>query len=233
MARLDGIFDHSKTIQRPPYRALLSEAWSFLFYHPAPPDPATLPSGNGQIVLLIPAFLTTDFVTKPIRFFLKRCGYRVFGWDLGINWGPTPRVLAGLRRRARELRGLNGGPISVIGVSMGGLLARDLAYDCPDDIRDVVTLVSPFRLPTASTIEPLVRICAPFFSTAIDLERLARPLPVPATAVFTRDDGIVTWKSCTSDDSTCVSVEVTGTHLTICRNPEVLRCVGERLAREQ
>ena len=112
-------------------------------------------------------------------------------------------------------------------------MARDLAYDCSDDIRDVVTLVSPFRLPTASTIEPLVHICAPFYSTAIDLERLARPLPVPATAIFTRDDGIVTWESCTSDHSTCVSVEVTGRHVTICRNPEALRRVAESLARQQ
>jgi pimeloyl-ACP methyl ester carboxylesterase len=231
MARLNGIFDRSERERRPPYRALLSEARSLLFYHPAPPDPATMPSGNGHVVLIIPAFLTTDIVTRPIRAFLERCGYRVLGWDLGINWGPTPRILLGLRRRVAELRDIEGGPISVIGVSLGGLLARDVAYDCPDGIRDVITLVSPIVLPTASTIEPLIRLCAPFYSSAIDLERLHRPLPMPATAVFTRGDGLVAWQSCASDDPNCISVEVTGSHVTICRNPEVLRLVAGRLAR--
>ncbi|HXA69788.1 MAG TPA: hypothetical protein VNW24_05015, partial [Stellaceae bacterium] len=72
------------------------------------------------------------------------------------------RILGELRRRLKELRRLEGGPISVIGVSLGGLLARDLACDHAKDIRKVITLVSPFRLPTASTIEPLVHLCARF-----------------------------------------------------------------------
>ena len=153
-----------------------------------------------------------------------------FGWGLGVNWGPTPRLLRGLRRRTQELVAVEGGPISVIGVSLGGLLVRDLAHDCPDDIRHVVTLVSPFRLPTASTIEPLVRLCTPFYSRDIDVARLARPLPVPSTAVFSRQDGIVAWESCTSDEAHGVAVEVSGPHMTICRNPDALLAVAKRLA---
>ena len=181
-------------------------------------------------MLVVPAFLTTDIVTRPLRRFLERCGYRPFGWELGVNWGPTPRLLDGLRKRLRQLRALEGRPISVIGVSLGGLLARDLAHDCAGDIRHIVTLVSPFRLPTASTIEPLVRLCARFYSPDIDLSRFSSPIAVPSTAVFTRDDGIVAWQSCRCDEMGCDPIEVTGSHLTICRNPDVLRSIAKKLA---
>ena len=230
MHGLDGIFDRSNVVRRPPYRRLWRETWSLLFDHPVAPDPADLPHGGGHVVLVVPAFLTTDIVTRSLRQFLGRCGCRAFGWACGVNWGPTPRALRGLRRRLRELRELERGPISVIGVSLGGLLVRDLAYDHPEDIRHVVTLASPFRLPTASTIEPLVRLCARGYAPDIDVPRLALPLPVPSTAIFTRDDGLVAWESCRSEEAGCDSVEVSGPHLTICRNPDVLRIVGAKLA---
>jgi len=231
MRSLDGIFDHSGVVPRPPYGWLLREARSLLTYRPPAPESAGMSPGHGHVVLVVPAFLTTDIVTRPLRRFLERCGYRAFGWGLGVNWGPTPRAQDGLRLRLRQLGALEGGPISLIGVSLGGLLVRDVAYDCAEDIRHVVTLVSPFRLPTASTIEPLVRLCARFYSSDIDIRRLSSPLPVPSTAVFTRDDGIVAWQSCISDEAGGDSVEVTGSHLTICRNPAALRLIAEKLAR--
>ncbi len=186
--------------------------------------------GRNHVVLVVPGFLAADVVTRPLRRYLERCGFRVFGWGMGVNLGPTPRLLAGLRRRLSELRRLEGAPISVIGVSLGGLLVRDLAYDRADDIRCVVTLASPFRLPTASPLEPLVQLCAPFYSASIDPARLADPLPMPSLAIYTRDDGLVAWQSCSADDENSLAVEVRGSHVTICRNPEVMRIVAERLA---
>jgi len=233
MSAVSHLFDRTGAVRRPPYRLLLNEAWSLISYRPRPPDPEALPGGRGHVVLVIPAFLTPDAVTKPLREFLTRCGYRAFGWKLGINWGPTPRLLGALRHRLTELRALEGGPITVIGVSLGGLLARDLACDQPRDVREVITLVSPFRLPTASTIEPLVHLCAAFYSSAIDAARISGPLPVPAMAIFTRDDGLVAWQSCLSDDAQCEVAEVTGPHVTICRNPAVLRLLATRLGRPE
>jgi pimeloyl-ACP methyl ester carboxylesterase len=231
MPRLDGVFDHSGRVRRPPYRRLWRELWSFLFHYPPPPEPAAFAQGGGHVVLVVPpAALGGDFATRPLRQFLTRCGYRVYGWGLGINWGPTPRLLAGLRRRLRELHRIEGRPVSVVGVSLGGLLARDLAYDCAQEIRQVITLASPFRLPTATTIEPLFHLLARFYEPNLNVVRLATPLPVASTAFFTRDDGVVAWESCESDSSTCRSIEVTGAHLTICRNPEVLGPLAEVLA---
>lgn len=229
MSRTDGYFDRSGRVTRPPYRRLWREVASFCFEYPKAPDASEFRSGNGHVVLVIPGFLTPDATTAPLRRFLTRCGYRAFGWGLKVNFGPTPRLLAGLERRFEECRALAGGPISVIGISLGGLFARNLAFEHPGDIRQVITLVSPYRLPTATTIEPLVQICAPFFSREIDLARLATPLPVPSTAVYTREDGLVAWETCRGEEPQGVSVEVPGKHVTICRNPAMLRTVGRRL----
>ena len=230
MSQIDAYFDRTGQIHRPPYRRLWREAASFLFEYPKAPNPSEFKAGDGHVVLVIPGFLTPDANTSPLRKFLKSCGYRAFGWGLNVNFGPTPRLLEGLERRFQECHAIGGGPISVIGVSLGGLYARNLAFDHPGDIRHVITLVSPFRLPTASTIEPLVRICAPFFSDEIDIGRLAAPLPVPSTSVFTREDGLVAWETCRSEEPNGLTVEVQGKHVTICRNPATLRIVGRRLA---
>ncbi len=230
MSRIDTYFDRSGRVPRPPYRRLWREVASFCFEYPKAPDPREFDSGEGHVVLVIPGFLTSDAYTAPLRRFLKKCGYRVFGWGLKVNFGPTPRLVAGLERRFQELHELADGPISVIGISLGGLFARNLAFEHPDEIRQVITLVSPYRLPTACTIEPLVRICAPFFSSEVDVARLATPLPVPSTAVYTREDGLVAWETCRGDEPKGLSVEVPGKHVTICRNPATLRTVGHRLA---
>jgi hypothetical protein len=225
-----AIFDRAGTVRRPPARRLLNEGWSYVAYRPAPPDPAGLPHGNGLVVLVVPAFLTNDSFTTPLRAFLRRCGFQPFGWQLGVNWGPTPQLLAGLRRRLTALCRAQAGPIGVIGLSLGGLLARDLAHDRPEAIRHVVTLASPSRLPTASTAELLVRACMHRYSPDIQVARLAQPLPVPTTTIYTRDDGIVASESCRGSGVNEVVLEVGGSHTTIGRNPEVLRPIVERLA---
>jgi pimeloyl-ACP methyl ester carboxylesterase len=199
-----------------------------LSYHPAAPDPHELPPGEGHVVLVVPAFLCGDFVTLPLRRFLASCGYRPFGWEAGVNFGPTERALTALRARILDLAAREGGPISLIGVSLGGLLARDAAHDLPVAVRQVVTIGSPIRLPTASAIEPLFHLCAPFYSATIDLDRFAAMPPVPCTAIYSKEDGLVAWQSCTSgEDDSC---EVGGPHLLMCRNPKALRELAHRLA---
>jgi pimeloyl-ACP methyl ester carboxylesterase len=229
MGGLNDAFDRTGRIRRPPYRWLLREAYAGLTYRPPLPDHRDLPPGRNRVVLLVPAFLTTDRVTRWLRLFLQRCGYRPCGWELGLNFGPTPRLMAGLRKRLAELRALADDRVSLVGVSLGGLMARDLAFDHPSDVRDVITLASPYNLPTATTIEPLVRIVGSFYDPAIDIDRLASPLPMRSTAMFTRDDGLVAWESCRREEENCSIVEFAGPHLTVCRNPDVLRAVAASL----
>jgi pimeloyl-ACP methyl ester carboxylesterase len=230
MLELKGVFSRGKGRTRPRYRQLLREIGATYSYFPPLPDPASMPRGDGHVVLVIPAFLVGDPFTSPLRKFLLACGYRCQGWELGVNWGPTPALMDGLRRRFAELRAEQGGPITLIGVSLGGLMARYLAYDYPEDVRQVITLVSPYNLPTKSTIAPLVRLCAPFYSASIEIGRLAQPLPVPAAALFTRDDAIVAWESCCDGNERCAAIDVGGPHMWVCRNPKALVAVAERLA---
>ena len=224
-----AIFDRTGTVRRPPAWRVFRETLSHLTYFPPLPDRADVPPGDAHVVLAIPGFLRKDRTTRELRAFLDQCGYRSFGWGLGVNWGPSPQLVAGLRRRLAQLRALEGGPVSVIGVSLGGLFARDLAHDAPDDVRQVITIASPISLPTASTVEPMIRLSARFYRPAIDVARLAAPLAIPSCAIFTRDDGTVAWETCRSADPNCLNIEASGPHSSIQRNPEVLRAVAMRL----
>jgi hypothetical protein len=231
-SRLDDLFDRTGAVQRPSFARLPKEIWALVAHRSLPPRPADLPPGDGHVVLVIPAFLTAEFLTKPMCRFLSSCGYRAVGWGLGINWGPTDHLAQGLRARLDELY-TESGPVSVVGVSLGGVMARDLAYDRPREVRHVVTLASPFHLPTASTIEGLFRLCASFQTLAIDPQRLSQNLPVPSTAIYTKDDGVVAWQSCFCDDRDCFVAEVGGPHMSIGQNPAALRVLAMRLAASQ
>jgi pimeloyl-ACP methyl ester carboxylesterase len=231
MLDLKGVFVRGQGRTRPRYRQLLREFGAAFTYFPPLPDPAAMPRGGGEIVLIVPAFLVGDSYSAPLRKFLAACGYRACGWGLGVNWGPTPALMAGLRRRFAELRAEQGGPITLIGISLGGLMARYLAYEFPQDVRQVITLASPYNLPTLSTLEPLVRLCAPFYSAAIEIGRLAEPLPVPAAALFTREDAVVAWESCIDGQESCAAIDVGGPHILICRNPKALAAVAQQLAK--
>ena len=226
-------FDRSGRVSRLSYGQLFGEVAALLFDHPTPPDTRQLPHGGDHVVLVIPAFLTGDWATAPFRRFLRRCGLRAEGWRLGVNWGPTPRILDGLQNRLSALRAVEQGPVSLVGISLGGLLARDLAQKRPADVRQVITMASPWRLPTASTIEPLVHVAAPFYSRDIDLTRLGGPLPMPAMSLYTRDDGVVAWQSCFAAEANGAgddTIEVRSAHVTICRNPQAMAAMVERLA---
>lgn len=230
MGKLDGVFDREGRVFRPPRRWLLRELASLAAPHSRWVDPVRAEPGRGETVLVIPPFLTPDLLMAPFRSALARCGHRVEGWGLGPNFGPTPRLLAGLRRKLDTMVQRKGGPVTVLGVSLGGLLARDLAHDHPDRVRQVITVASPFRLPTAATIEPLFHLVAHRYVDGFDFKRLGAPLPVPSLAIYTREDGIVSWESCVSDEPLGANVEVSGRHMVICQYPEVIRAVTERLA---
>ncbi len=163
--------------------------------------------GDGHGVLLLPGWLTDDAATAPLRHALRRLGYAAHGWGLGRNLGPTADVHAGLPRRLRALHAATGGPVSLVGVSLGGVLARRLAGEHPELVRRVVTLSSPFRL----------------------YEDGRAPGPVPTTSVFTRGDGIVPWQACVEGWPGADDVEVRGSHCGLGHNRLALRVVTDRL----
>src|SRR5260370_28095154 len=112
----------------------------------AAPWLATAPRGDGHGVLVLPGLLASDASTLPLRGFLSWLGYDVRGWNLGRNEGPTEEVLAGLPRALLAHARRTGRPVSVIGWSLGGIYARELARRQPKHVRRVITLGSPFAM---------------------------------------------------------------------------------------
>src|SRR5439155_5325470 len=184
--------------------------------------PASLPRGDGHPVLVIPALFSSDRMTRSFRNQLAALGYRVEGWGTGINIGPTQSAWDITAERLRAMASQTGQSVTIIGHSLGGVLARALASERPELVRRVITICSPFRLPTASRLEPLYRMLSPWhIDEEVLLSRIAAPPPIPTTAIYTRRDGIVAWSSCIDTPVPGrENVAIDGAHATILGNPE-------------
>ena len=106
---------------------------------------AAAPRGDGHPVLVFPGLLASDFSTQPLRSFLKAHGYAVHGWKQGRNLGLRPGVEPDMLERIEELYERHGRrKLSLVGWSLGGIYARQLAKRVPDKVRCVISLGSPF-----------------------------------------------------------------------------------------
>ena len=146
---------------------------------------------DGPPVLVIPGFLGTDRTTMDLRRALARAGWRAHPWLLGINTGAKKDTLDLLCKRLKDLEDPR--KVLVVGWSLGGMFARQLAHRCPDKVRGVVTLASPFSgdLKTNTNVREFYEriaghdVNAPPFPVNND-----KP-PVPTRALWGRRDGIV------------------------------------------
>src|ERR1700726_1779674 len=102
------------------------------------------PKGDGHPVLTLPGFLASDLSMAPMRRYLKELGYETYAWKMGRNVGGVSRMRAALRERLAEIHAATSRKVSIVGWSLGGVYARDLALQAPDMVRCVVTLGSPF-----------------------------------------------------------------------------------------
>jgi hypothetical protein len=226
----------------PPLPYLLTEgvralAEYGLFLGTGPLRPA-LPRGDGHPVLVLPGLGATDVSTRGLRGVLRRLDYHVHGWQLGRNVGPTAKAVSGMRERLDDLTDRYGRTVTVIGWSLGGIYARELARQSPEQVRQVVTLGSPIRL--ARTDQSRASWLYSRYSHLhvtdgnVPLERERAPLRVPATSIYSRFDGIVAWQSCLAAPSPhSENVAVLGSHLGLGHNPAVIWVVADRLAQPE
>lgn len=241
MINLPSLDTEGRVVVPPSKRHLLREFRSVFMPRPRPfrhPLLRRAPLGDGHPVYVLPGFLTNDSRTRHLRRLLLSLGYAVYGWGEGVNWGPTDRAIAAIERRLQEIRRRHGRKVTLIGHSLGGLLARELAKKFPEDVRGVVMLGSPIRLPTATSLAVLFRLLARFHRTAhgMEIEALNAPPPaaIPVTAIYTREDGIVAWESCLEQaGERRENIEVRGTHSTLPSNPLALAVVADRLAQPE
>lgn len=196
------------------------------------------PRGEPHPVLVLPGLLASDVSTVALRGWLRGLGYPVVGWELGRNLGPTREVVDGLPLLVERLAAKHGTPVSIVGWSLGGIFARTLALRCPHQIRQVVTLGSPFagtrrRADDSPGSRAYQRYAHLHAADRIhpSTEAVRGPLPVPSTSVYSRWDGVVDWRACLQPvGPTSENVAVHGSHLGLGHNPAVLWAVADRLA---
>lgn len=201
-----------------------------------------MPQGDGHPVLVIPGFMSTDRATAPLRFYLKSRNYVPYRWELGRNLADFHKIEETIYERLLELNSKHGRKVSIVGWSLGGVYAREIARRHPDSVRQVITLGSPFGGITGdNNIEWIFEMVTGRKVTEVDhipqdvLESIPKPTPVPTTAIYSKTDGVVAWQHCMEKEEGPITenVEVFGSHIGLGHNPGVLACIAERLSQPE
>jgi pimeloyl-ACP methyl ester carboxylesterase len=196
------------------------------------------PRGDGHPVLTLPGFLASDLSMAPMRRYLRELGYDTYAWDRGRNTGGLSRMRASVRDRLAEIYAATGRKVSLVGWSLGGVYARDLALQAPDMVRCVVTLGSPFANDVRAT--NATRLYEALSGEAVEHNSelrmaIAGDLPVPSSSIYSRTDGIVNWRTCISRPSeTAENIEVhLASHVGLGVNAAALWALADRLAQPE
>lgn len=217
----------------------LRAAWEFGAVIPAWPMLQRAPAGDGHSVIVFPGLSASDTSTLPLRGYLQGLGYSVSGWNQSHNFGPRAGVLQEARRQVQATFAESGNKVSLIGWSLGGVYARELAKELPECVRSVITLGTPFAGSHKSTnawrIYELTSGRKVEHETA--LFDLPTAPPVPTTSIYTRTDGVVAWQASQQARSEAnpftENVEVYASHIGLGVNPTTWWAVADRLAQAE
>jgi len=181
-------------------------------------------------VIVFPGLGAGDLSTAPLRNFLNAQGYETHGWDLGRNLGPREGVLEKSVARIAEIQKASGRKVSLVGWSLGGIYARELAKALPKIVRSVTTLGTPFGGdPKATNAWRYYQYASGHKLDDLDLlARVKEAPPVPTTSIYSRTDGVVAWQLSHQDES--ARAEVVASHVGMGLNPIALYAVADRLA---
>ena len=180
-------------VRGPPLRRLLGELGAPRLFVTLPAYRASRP----QAVMLLPGFAAHPLRMRRMGRALAQAGHQPHDWGLGFNLGPTQDNFAFLLGRVRDLAENSGAPIALVGWSLGGLFAREIARRLPDEVGLVITMGTPFsgdrrannawrayQLVTGHAVD-----CPP-----IECDFAAKP-PVPTVALWSPRDGVVAPRS--------------------------------------
>lgn len=194
-----------------------------------------LPSGNGAPVIVIPGFGASDTTTRPLRHALTALGYDVSGWHQGKNKGMTRPISDGLKAMLASTYARHEMPVTLIGWSLGGVFARELARKQPQQVQQVFSLGSPIGgHPHANNVTALFALFNPAARQPPDMDafhqRSIAP-DVPCTAIYSKSDGIVSWRCCLEQPAAHTqNVEVKGPHCGFPWNQQVLDVLAKAMA---
>ena len=186
--------------------------------------------GNGERIILIPGWKSHDTVMYPVKRFLTKLGYAPEYWGLGINHGYVEKyrdqLLAKLKREDSTEK------IILIGWSLGGTIAREIAREMPDRVGSVITYGCPVVGGPTYTIGASVwdKKDTERIKALIEEKDITNPIEVPMSIIFTKNDSIVSWSACIDTKSKNVKhFEVDSTHLSLGIDPSVWRVIVNHL----
>ncbi|MEM7097832.1 MAG: alpha/beta fold hydrolase [Pseudomonadota bacterium] len=227
-----------RTIKAPAPGEMLREAFTPLTIPSLvlrSPQLALAPRGNGSTVLVWPGFGAGNTSTAFLRGYLSFLGYQAKGWEIGTNDGDVLKLLDILLEYTEQQA--RTGPVTLVGWSLGGYLAREVARDLPEQVKRVVTLGSPvIGGPKYTTVAPYFNARGQSLDEIERLvdERYEVPIQQPITAIYSRFDGVVAWQACIDELSPGVEhVQILSTHTGLGFSPEALLIIANRLARDK
>ncbi len=200
------------------------------------PFSSFLPKGDGHGVLVLPGFLASDTSTVPLRSLLSDLGYHVEGWNLGRNLTVDNARIEAMQACVEDLYAVTGDKISIVGWSLGGVFARELAKLAPEKVRQVISLGSPIsddrNHTNARRLFEMINGAEPEPMRGGNFRDLAVAPPVPTTSIYTRSDGVVHWRGSIQapDHAQTENIEVYASHIGLGVNPWVVYAVADRLA---
>jgi pimeloyl-ACP methyl ester carboxylesterase len=202
-------------------------------------------------VLLVPGFMAGDATLAGMAAMLRRAGYRTYRSQIHVNMGCTREAADRLELRHESIAIRRGRKVSIVGHSLGGMLARGLAARRPDLVHGIVSMGSPILAPGAVhgvlawDAEMLTRLARAGFGglmsedcvagscarTSFEESRAPLDEATGFTAIYSRRDGIVDWRACL--DPAAHAVEVTTSHLGMAFDPVVFDVVRAALDDQQ
>jgi pimeloyl-ACP methyl ester carboxylesterase len=227
-------------IERPSLTLLGIEPWraAMEFASHKLSRPQLAPHGDGHPVVIFPGLGTDATALAPLQSRCQALGYQAFDWGQGFNTGPKGDVdqwLATLAARVSTSLGAFDKTATLIGWSLGGLYARELGKILHRQVRQVITIATPFNATDDHTnVGWLYRLLGgekASFDPALSA-RLKTAPPVPTTSIYSRSDGVVAWQTCLHDQTSdqVQDIEIHGSHIGMGWNKAALQIVGDRLA---
>ncbi|MBI1261727.1 MAG: alpha/beta hydrolase [Rhizobiales bacterium] len=198
----------------------------------------TLPRGDGHSVLVLPGFMATDGSTRPMRSLLDDLGYESIGWGLGRNVRFNRQREEEMHELIERIYKARGRRMSIIGWSLGGVFAREMAKQHPDKIRMVISLGSPISNDRnhSSARHLFNAINGTEIDAAMESRyaKLHEAPPVPTTSIFTKTDGIVAWRGSVQEDAPQTeNICLPASHIGLGVNPLVMVAIADRLAQKE
>jgi pimeloyl-ACP methyl ester carboxylesterase len=186
--------------------------------------------------MVLPGLSASDISTLIMRKYLVWLGYDVRGWNLGRNTGNVSDLLPQVTEQIRKHHALTNTKVNIIGWSLGGVLAREVARDSPALVQQIITLGSPAVGGPKYTSFGKIYAARGINLDTIEAriaERESRPISVPITSIYSKQDGIVAWQASIDKlNLQAEHVEVKATHLGLGISPEVFKVLAKRLARK-